>query len=351
MRHHLLFSLTAFKRDVHDPKTVSDFVAVVRSLERLRLLLVLTKADICAVGPKVWNGWKGALLHELYAHAAERISGGHRAPGMPARVAAAKAALGKRLAGWSEAAVARHVERLYPPYWVAVDGETHVRHAEMIAEAERSNQTFALDMWPNDFEAVARVEFFSADQWGLFADVAGAFALAGANIVGAQIFTTRDDMALDRFSVQDSQGAAFDCRHGKDRLSGLIANVLNNEIDIGQALSEQRNWPPGTEVFRVEPRVLIDNNASTRHTVIEVNGRDRPGLLYEVTRVLHRLDLTIVSAHVSTFGESAVDVFYVKDPIGQKISSEPKLETIRVTLRNILALTDDSLPSATAVAG
>ena len=125
VRHHLLFSGAAFRRDLDDVKTVEDFVAEVQSLERLRLLLVLTAADIRAVGPNVWTGWKGALLRQLYNLAAEVMSGGHAAEGKAQRVAAAKEALAARLAGWTPEALAAHLNRLYPPYWLEI-GRAHV---------------------------------------------------------------------------------------------------------------------------------------------------------------------------------------------------------------------------------
>ncbi len=140
-------------------------------------------------------------------------------------------------------------------------------------------------------------------------------AISGANIVDAKIFTLANGMALDVFWIQDLEGKPFD---GPQRLARLAARVeisLSNRLDIARELDAQRgSWPKRDRIFTVPPRVLIDNNASDTFTVIEVNGRDRPGFLHIVTRALTRLSLQIASAHITTYGERAVDVFYVNLP-------------------------------------
>ena len=338
VRHHLLFSGTAFRRDLDEVETVEDFVASVQSLERLRLLLVLTAADIRAVGPNVWTGWKGALLRQLYNSAAEVISGGHAAEDKALRVAAAKQALAARLADWPADDRAAHLERLYPPYWLGFDEETHMRHAVALRSADRGDDPLVLDSRVNRFHGVTEITFVAKDQPALFSKLAGALALAGASIVNAKIFTTADGTALDIFWVQDIGGGPFERPDRLARLSVLASQVVARELDPGAALATRRRVANrAAAVFTYQPRVLIDNNVSTRHTVIEVNGRDRPGLLYAVTRALSDLDVSIVTAHISTFGERAVDVFYVKNAFGLKIDQEAKLRKIRDRLLDALA--------------
>ena len=338
VRRHLLFSNTAFKRDLGDPKTVEDFVAEVQSLESLRLLLVLTAADIRAVGPTVWNAWKGALLRQLYGLAAEVISGGHAADEKARRVAAAKHELAARLSDWPAAALARHVERLYPPYWLGFDAESHARHARALAEADRTGAPLMLDIRVNQFHSVTEVTLVAPDQPGLFSKVCGAMAMAGASIVDAKIFTTGDGVALDVLWLQDAAGGPFARPDRRARLSALVEQALDGRATPGETLAGRHSLSGrAAAVFTVEPRVLIDNQASTRHTVIEVNGRDRPGLLYDVTTALSGLGLSIVTAHVSTYGERAVDVFYVKDVFGLKVVHQGKLAKIREGLLDALA--------------
>ena len=176
---------------------------------------------------------------------------------------------------------------------------------------------------------MTEITIYTLDTHGLFARLAGAMAISGANIVDAKIFTLANGMALDTFWIQDLEGKPFD---GPQRLARLAARVeisLSNRLDIARELDSQRNsWPKRDRVFTVQPRVLIDNTASDTYTVLEVNGRDRPGFLHIVTRALTRLNLQIQSAHITTYGERAVDVFYVKDVFGLKVVHADKLKQV-----------------------
>jgi len=329
VRYHLSMSATAFQRDLMDPKTIETFAALVQSPERLRLLLVLTVCDIRAVGPTVWNGWKAALLRQLY-NAAERVmSGGTLSGGRAERIKAIQAEVGQRLIGWTEAEKEEHFARGYAPYWLSFPIDTLARQAELVRRAERDRQPLAIEHRVEADRSVTEITIYTLDTHGLFARLAGAMAISGANIVDAKIFTLASGMALDVFWIQDLEGKPFD---GPQRLARLAARVeisLSNRLDIARELDAQRSsWPKLDRVFTVSPRVLIDNNASDTFTVIEVNGRDRPGFLHIVTRALTRLNLQIASAHVTTYGERAVDVFYVKDLFGLKVVNTDKLKQI-----------------------
>ena len=338
VRYHLLFARIAFKRDINDPKTIDDFVAAVQSPERLKLLLVLTAADIRAVGPNVWNAWKGALLRQLYYVALEVMSGGHAAEAKRHRVAAAQDDLRAELADWPETDIERHIERLYAPYWLSFDAAGHAHHARLMRAAEAAGDAVTLDTRVNARHSITEVTLFTPDQHGLFSKICGAMALAGASIVNASIYTTADGMALDVFWVHDVEGNPVERPDRLARLSALVDEALSGRLDPGAELAGRRSLSSRAQAaFTVAPRVLIDNAASTRHTRIEVNGRDRPGLLHDVTKALADLALSIVTAHVSTHGERAVDVFYLKDVFGLKITHEGKLATLRSRLLDALA--------------
>ena len=327
VRHHLAMSGTAFHRDLQDPKTIEDFAALVQSPERLRLLLVLTVCDIRAVGPNVWNGWKAALLRQLYYAAEQVLSGGTLAGGRIERIKAIQAEVAKRLTGWSEAEKEEHFARGYTPYWLSFDPDTLARQAELVRRAERDRKPLAIEHRVDPQRSVTEITIYTLDTHGLFARLAGAMAVSGANIVDAKIFTLVNGMALDTFWIQGLGGKPFD---GPQRLARLAARVelaLSNRLDIQRELDSQSgSWPKRDRVFTVEPRVLVDNNASDTFTVIEVNGRDQPGFLHVVTRALTRLNLQIASAHITTYGERAVDVFYVKDLFGLKVVNQDKLK-------------------------
>jgi [protein-PII] uridylyltransferase len=337
VRFHLLMSNTAFKRDIDDPQTIRDFAERVQSPERLKLLLILTAADIRAVGPKVWNGWKAALLRELYHRALEAISGGLVADQRDRRIAEAQQAVRTLLADFSDAEIGSFIAKGYPSYWLSFDAATHARHARLTREAERTSAPLTVDTRVDAHRAVTEVTLYTADHAGLFSRIAGALALAGANIVDAKILTLSNGMALDTFWVQDQSGGAFDRPDKLARLAVMFENVLAGKIKPHIELKKPGAIPSRTRVFTVPPRVLIDNKASLTHTVIEVNGRDRPGLLFEVTRALTGLNLQISSAKISTYGEKVVDVFYVKNLFGHKVEHERKLKDIRERLTQVMA--------------
>ena len=333
VRYHLAMSATSFQRDLMDPKTIETFAALVQSPERLRLLLVLTVCDIRAVGPNVWNNWKAALLRQLYNATEQVLSGGTLSGGRAERIKQIQTEMAKLLPGWSEADQESHFARGYASYWLSFPPVTLARQAELVRGAERAGQPLAIEHRVDEARSVTEVTIYTLDTHGLFARLAGAMAISGANIVDAKIFTLANGMALDTFWIQDLEGKPFD---GPQRLARLAARVelsLSNRLDIQRELDSQRgSWPKRDRVFTVEPRVLIDNNASDTFTVIEVNGRDRPGFLHVVTRALTRLNLQIATAHVTTYGERAVDVFYVKDLFGLKVVNADKLKQISTTV-------------------
>ncbi|MBI4968706.1 MAG: [protein-PII] uridylyltransferase [Rhodospirillales bacterium] len=357
VRHHLDMSRTAFKRDIDDPKTIQDFADLVQSPERLKLLLLLTFADIRAVGPSVWNNWKAGLLRELYWRADEVMSGGLAAgESRRARAEQVKTALRQALAAsWSAEAIEAHLARGNPSYWLSADLETLIAQAELVREAEDSQTPLTVRHRIDAQHAATEVTIYTGDHPGLFAQIAGAMALSGASIVDARIVTLANGMALDSFWIQDAaEGGALSRPDRLTRLADTIEKALKGQIRLDRELKAKRSTLPSrTRVFTVAPRVILDNRASRTHTVIEVNGRDRPGFLYDVTAALTAQGLQIFSAHISTYGERAVDVFYVKDVFGMKVDHEGKLKQIREALLDAVAGAEGAIetPAKLAVAG
>jgi [protein-PII] uridylyltransferase len=346
VRHHLLMSGTAFKLDISEPHTIQNFVERVQSPERLKLLLVLTAADIRAVGPKVWNGWKAALLRELYHSALDVISGGLTAEARDSRVAAAQAQVRALLPDFTDEEFAAFTSRGYPFYWLSLDAETHARHARLMREADTGDAPLTVEKRIDPARAVTEITLYTADHPGLFSRIAGALAVSGANIVDAKIMTMSNGMALDTLWVQDREGGPFDRPDKLAKLAFTFENVLTGDLKPHIELERPPAFPSRTSVFTVPPRVLVDNQASRFHTVVEVNGRDRPGLLYELTRELTRLNLQVSSAKISTYGEKVVDVFYVKNLFGHKIEHPQKLDEIRAALTAVLEKGKRAVPAA-----
>jgi [protein-PII] uridylyltransferase len=332
VHHHLLMSRTAFKRDLADPKTIEDFVGLVQSPERLRLLLLLTVADIRAVGPNVWNGWKGALLRDLYYRAEEKMGASDAKP-HHASQKALSAALRKLLPDFRQAAIDDYLDQGGSSFWSSCDAATHARIARILRTIAAKDEKLVMDTSSDAFRAVTDILLCAADAQGLFSRVSGAIALAGATILSAKIFTLKNGMAVELFQIQDMDGHAFDKPDKLARLSVFIRKAAMNELDLAKEIARTHlTYPSRMDVFKVPPRVFIENKASAHHTVIEVGGRDRIGFLYSVTRTLAEMGLTIATAHITTYGERAVDVFYVKDMFGMKIQHESKIRQIHEAL-------------------
>ncbi|WP_310496030.1 [protein-PII] uridylyltransferase [Sandarakinorhabdus sp.] len=331
VEHHLLMSRTAFKRDLSDFKTILDFAEQVASPERLRLLLLLTVVDIRAVGPGIWNGWKGQLLRDLYESAEEVLRLGHKQKGRQERIDGRQQVLADTL-DWDPARFAAHARRLPDSYWIAEAAEVLASNAALIAAADASAAPLAIACEPDASSGTTLVSIYAADHPGLFYRIAGAISLAGANILDARIHTTRDGQAVDNFVVVDPLGGPFVETAQLARLKRSIEDVLSGRTRLADKLAARPLARRRAEVFKVEPRVLIDNKASNRYTVVEVNAADRPALLYSLTNGLFQSRVTIHSAHIATYGERATDTFYITDLTGAKIDSQTRLKTLEKRL-------------------
>ncbi len=339
IEEHLLMSEVAQTRDIFDPKTIEDFAKRVKTLERLRLLLVLTVVDIRAVGPGVWNGWKGQLLRDLYYQTERYLTGGSSRDDLDERVNIAKKQLNEALIELPSHRVNKKqrlnfVARHYPPYLLHVPLETQVKHAVLIQKADKSG--LATSIASDGFLEMTEINVIAADHPRLLSIITGSCAAMDADIVGAHIFTTRDGMALDKVQVKRRfEGDKDEMRRAKS-ITDTIERALLGEVHL-PSLLEKRPCRKNIEAFKVEPRISIANNLSKKFSVIEVNGLDRPKLLYDLTSALYRLKLNIASAHLSTIGERVVDVFYVRDLLLQKITDKDKQDNIKTKLLAILA--------------
>ena len=345
VRHHLVMTHVAFKRDLNDPKTIEDFSKIIQSPERLRLMLILTVVDIRAVGPKIWNGWKGQLLRELYYQAEEYLLGGHIEGGNKHRIEAVQNKLRGELPDWTDDEFFAYCARFHDTYWLALNHENQVRNARLIAESNKFNRKLTINIHVDEFKNISELTIYAEDHSGLFARMTGAIAVSGASIQDAKVFTTKDAMALDTFWIQEPDGGIFKDKHKLERLKKTIKRTLAGELLPRKELEALRSRPRKTDVFTVEPRVLIDNKASNRYTVIELNGLDRPGFLYFLSQALVELKLSIGSAHIATFGERAVTVFFICDLFGHKVDNENQLKQIKKKLMDALMV---GVPSARA---
>lgn len=335
IEYHLLMSNTAQSRDLSDPATIKSFADVVQTMERLKLLLVLTIADIKAVGPGVWTGWKGQLLRTLYYETEVLLGGGAADVARSERVRLAQEELRAKLPDWPDAEFEAYVARHTPAYWLKTDEARRVKQARFVRDSEKAGRTVTTAYETDQFRGVTELTVMSPDHPRLLAIITGACAAAGGNIVDAQIFTTTDGIALDTIVVSRAFDRDEDELRRAERVAKGIERALKGEVKIADLVDNKRPSKTAPKAFHVPPEVTIDNSLSSRQTVIEVSGLDRPGLLYDLTTALGKLNLNIASAHIVTFGEKAVDVFYVTDLTGTKVTHAGRQATIQRALLEV----------------
>jgi len=336
IENHLVMSQFAQSRDLNDPKTIRDFANIVQSRELLMLLVILTAADIRAVGPGVWTGWKGQLLRTLYYETEPLLTGGHTNVPRETRIRVAQTELRNALAGMPAAELTPLIERQHSSYWLRTDLPHQIAHVALMRRARDAGLAVAWEVATDSFAALTELTVWCKDRPGLISMIAGACSAAGANIVGAALATTRDGMALNTFYLQRNFIDEQEERQFASRIGQSIERFLNGEGDFQALMARKPRRRLRVEAFSVEPRVTIDNSLSDELTVIEVNGRDRPRLLFDLASAIADLNINISSAQVATFGEKVVDVFYVVDATKRKITRENVQKLLTTSLLEVL---------------
>ena len=333
VRYHLLLSDTAQKRDIAEPRTVRDFAKAVKTRERLDLLTVLTVCDIRGVGPGTWNNWKAVLIRNLHKATADALENGLEDLNRDSREAEAKKLLREALAEWDTKALRAETARHYGPYWQGLPLAAHVTFAKLLENL--GDDDIAIDLKLDPDRDATRACFAMADHPGLFSRLAGALALVGANVVDARTYTSKDGFATAAFWIQDNEGAPYEAAR-LPRLRKMIQRTLGGEVVAREALKERDKTPKRERAFRVPTTISFDNEGSAIYTIIEVDTRDRPGLLHDLTRTLADNNVYIASAVIATYGEQVVDTFYVKDMFGLKYHTKSKQDTLERKLREAI---------------
>jgi [protein-PII] uridylyltransferase len=332
IEQHLIMSSVAQSRDLSDRKTIENFAAVIQSFERLKLLAILTTADIKAVGPGVWNGWKAQLLRNLYYETEPVLTGGFSEVNRVQRVEIAQREFRDALREWTPEQLDAYIAKQYPAYWLKVDLPHKLEHARFVAASEQAGKTLATSIKLEPDRAVTELTVLAPDHPWLLSIIAGACAMAGANIVDAQIYTTTDGRALDTISLNREFDRDEDEERRAARIADSIEKALRGQLRLPELIGKKAMPKGRIRAFALEPTVTINNQWSHRYTMVEVTGLDRPGLLYELTATMSKLNLNIASAHVATFGERVVDVFYVTDLLGAQITSATRQAAIKRAL-------------------
>ena len=333
VRHHLLMSDMAQKRDIAEPRTVRDFAKAVQTQERLDLLTVLTVCDIRGVGPNTWNNWKAMLLRGLYRATETALANGMQAASRELREDDARRALRDSLRDWPAADVRAETARHYGPYWQGLPTAAHLVFATLLRGITPEEVRIDLTLDPD--RDATRACFAMADHPGLFSRMTGALALVGANVVDARTYTSKDGWATAIFWVQDAEGHPYEVSR-LPRLRRMILRTLNGEVVAQEALKDRDKLKKREQAFRVPTSITFDNEGSEIYTIIEVDTRDRPGLLHDLSRTLAQANVYIASAVIATYGEQVVDTFYVKDMFGLKFYAESRQRTLEKKLREAI---------------
>ncbi len=347
VRHHLVMSDVAQKRDIGDPRTVAQFAEIVGTVERLRLLLVLTVSDIRAVGPSVWNDWKGQLLRDLYRLTEAVLHGGRSdEEAVVAHMAEIASSTKQELLTQVQdvdGALDAWLGALEDGYWLNHDAEARAWHAREVIAARNSKAIPHIATRFRPVQGVTEVLVYAGDRPGLFASLAAAISASGADIAGARVHTTKDGAAFDVFSIQTTDHRPFGLsdRAALDHLVGRLHRATLEDHPLPAPKPASRR----VAAFRIEPWVRVDNELTPCSTVIEASGRDRLGLLAELAHVCAEMKVSIVSAHIDTLGERASDVFYVQEEGGGQIANAHRIADLRDKLEGVLRAAEPAAPA------
>ncbi len=344
VENHLVMSQFAQSRDLQDVQTIRDFSAIVQRRELLMLLVILTAVDIRAVGPGVWTGWKGQLLRQLYYETEPLLTGGQTSTPRETRINMAKNEFREAVAGEEDLNAEAFIARQSSAYWLRTDLDHQKLHARLISRAEREKLELAVDIQTDSFTSLTELTLWTKDTPGLVAMMAGACAAAKTSIVGASFSTTLDGMALNTLSLQRRLPDKGEEIELAERIARNIELAIKGKRDLRMMVRQKLRPRARLEAFQVDPSVSIDNSLSEELTVVEVSGRDRTGLLFDLARILASLKIDIHSAQIATFGEKAVDVFYITDRNRKKITREATQKKLRESLLEAFETDGDLIP-------
>jgi [protein-PII] uridylyltransferase len=247
----------------------------------------------------------------------------------------AKKSLREKLFDWDSTDIKTEMGRHYPPYWQGFQIEAQFAFAKLLKDL--GSDKIKMDLTADTERDATRICFALSDHPGIFSRLSGAIALVGANVVDARSYTSKDGFATAAFWIQDGDGAPYN-QTRFSILRGMIEKILGGEIITRDAMKERDKLKKRERAFKVPTSVTFDNDGSEIYTIIEVDTRDRPGLLFDLTRTLANMNVYIASAVIATYGEQVVDSFYVKDMFGLKFYSESKQKKLEQNLRQAINL-------------
>lgn len=334
VRQHLLFAHIAQRRDLHDERMIIDFARQMESSENLKMLYLLTYADVKGVGPDVWTEWKKMLFRELFEKTYQVLErGDFRLEASSERVKAVR----RRVMGLLEGElphqpVMEELKALTTRHTLSHRPEELAEHVRVLLQLD--HEPMVINLKHQHDQGFTFFTIATRDMPGLFAKITGVMAANGINILGAQIHTSKNGKALDTLQVNSPQGFVITDENRWNRLKGDMRSVLEGKVRVQTLVEKRRKSYPVLDKTkpRFPTRVEIDNEVSVDYTVLDIYTHDKVGLLYSITAALSDLGLYIGVAKISTKVDQVADVFYVRDIFGQKIKSEEKLAEIKSRL-------------------
>lgn len=335
VQHHLKMAHISQRRDLHDMKLISQFAELMGMSETLRMLYLLTFADLKAVGPDVWSEWKGQLLQELYEKTFDVLE--KKDFFLEKRSEKArnrKRKVRKALAGdYPESRISAALNSLSTRYLMSYRSSQIIPHLRLALG--RGKKPLAMHVEQNPDAGYTELTLATIDSPGLFSLITGVMAGHSINILGAQIHTRKTGAVLDVLQVNSAIGDVVDNDAKWQRVENDLISAIEGRIYV-EDMVEKAQAPSYLQGTREKPKrpnkVEFDNEVSDRYTVLDIYANDKVGLLYDITRTLKELGLYIAVSKISTKVDQAADVFYVSDIFGQKITDPEKIETIRKTM-------------------
>jgi len=334
VRNHLLLAHIAQRRDLHDERMIIQFARQMEKSENLKMLYLLTYADIKAVGPDVWTDWKGLLLQELYEKAFQVLErGDFKLEASSDRVRRVKRAVLELLSDDYPAQLVKdELKALATRHLLSYTPEVIAGHVRTLLSLP--DQLLVLKLSHETEKGYTNCTICTYDISGLFSMITGVMAANGMNILGAQIHTNTNEKVLDVLQVNSPQGFVITEESRWARFEADLRQVLEGKVRVSELVAKRHRPSILSEKAKmtVPARVEIDNEVSSDYTVIDIYANDQVGLLYSITSTLTRLGLYIGVSKISTKVDQVADVFYVKDIFGHKLSDPGKLEEIRKEL-------------------
>lgn len=338
IREHLLMNQIALRRDMHDEKTIAEFCKRIGSIENLKMLYLLTYADLSGVGTDIWTNWKASLLWELYLRAYEYFSKSEEERiSDRSLIDKKKSEIIALINNESDRSAAdKYFSSMPEKYILSTSHEKILRHIRLAGELD--SKKLIIKYFQNTEVGYTELMVCTVGKAGVFSKIAGTLTSKNINILGAQIYTRLDGVAIDTLQVSTVDGKLILDEGMLKRFEQDLLNVLEGERTVEELLSvrQRLNIPQERGGFRVPTKVEIDNTLSDTHTIIEVMTIDRLGVLYDITKTLFDLKLDIYIAKISTEGKTVIDVFYVTDINGGKVLDKDNLEAIKNSLLKAL---------------